>query len=132
MSFKIPVFQPQITPESIHSWFVNYFGHSSRSELIIKRLITLPGWDMSSTLVPPSIISVGEFINPKRITDIAISIFSDAGQTYIPSRQTLDWGDLDTDGITVNASIIMGEFFNSVGFSDTSVSRGQLTLCYTT
>lgn len=132
MSFKIPVFQPQITPESIHSWFVNYFGYSSRTDLIIKRLIPLPTWDMSLTLIPPTIISVGEFIDPRRITDISISIVSDSGQTYIPSRQTLDWGELNTDGVTVDLSIILGEFFNSIEFSDTSVSRGQLTLCYTT
>ncbi len=126
------MFQPQITPESIHSWFVNYFGYSSTSELIIKRLIPLPAWDMSLTLIPPEIILVGEFIDPRRITDISISIISDDGKAYIPSRKTLDWGELNTDGVTVDISIALGEFFNSSGFSDTSRSRGQLTLCYTT
>lgn len=135
-NFKIPYFQPAITTNDMFLWFRDFFGRWSGDTLLKTRVIDLPGWDM----VTDQQIQVpyGDDIQLNRIVAVKVTIINDDQDEIFDSNmngsdpsftglQQISW---DEDVVTILNRA--NGFFDDANFDDDTISRGYLTIWYTT
>lgn len=134
MSFKIPDFSQVKNPIQLVDFMRNIFLRTSRTDVVVPRVIPLPVWDMDST---PSIsipLPADLLINNgwERVTGIKLMIFNDdRDRKDDPSIILMDF---DTGHVTPTEIVLgrrNGGQFDKPAYSDDTISRGDLTLWHT-
>lgn len=132
MSFKIPYFNPDITPAALFFWFQTFFGRWSGDDLIKTRVIPISEWDMDANLSPATTPQLGQFISLEQIVGIDIIIYDDTlAKAYNPALTASSWVKAEIDGQDINIERTGGGFFDSTDFDDTSINRGNIVVSYT-
>lgn len=131
-NFRIPYFTIPSTAEAIYGWLSPLFNRWAGSALLKTAFIDLPGWNMDTT--GSITVAYDPSVTFKRIAGIKIEIFNDSMTQLIDASFgggiSLVYSESTSSNIIITR--LLAGMFDNTNFDDDTISRGQVTIWFTT